>query len=276
MADTWTSEAPVASQRLDAWGWIRCVRRGLPAVIVTFGCLGILLLVRLIERPFFEPARPITPGITRFVCHTVLWLLGIRHEVLGQPMRHIPGAMIANHASWLDIFALNASARVYFVAKLEVSGWFGIGWLARATGTLFIRRARQDAREHHDVVRERLLAGHLLLFFPEGTSTDGRRVLKFKSTLFSGFFAKELRTECWIQPITIAYTAPLGADPRFYSWYGNSRFGPHLIQVLASRRQGRIRVTYHDPLRVADFADRKHLAGAAENIVRLCHRAALD
>ncbi|WP_367998774.1 lysophospholipid acyltransferase family protein, partial [Photobacterium sanguinicancri] len=50
------------------------------------------------------------------------------------------GAVVANHSSWLDIFALNARKRIYFVSKAEVAKWPGIGWLARATGTVFINR----------------------------------------------------------------------------------------------------------------------------------------
>ncbi len=57
----------------------------------------------------------------------------------------VPGALVANHSSWLDIFVLNAAEPVYFVSKAEVAGWPGIGWLARATGTLFIRRDPREA-----------------------------------------------------------------------------------------------------------------------------------
>ena len=178
------------------------------------------------------------------------------------------GAVVANHSSWLDIFALNARKRIYFVSKSEVAAWPGIGWLARATGTVFIARATRAAKEQRKLFEDRLHAGHKLLFFPEGTSTDGRRVLLFKSTLFAAFFTNELRDEMWIQPVSVAYSAPPGEDARFYGWWGDMEFGPHLLKVLAQSPHGAVDVTYHAPLRVADFPDRKALAATCEAAVR--------
>ena len=99
-----------------------------------------------------------------------------RRIVVGGALLVGAGAMVANHSSWLDIFALNAAKRLYFVSKSEVAGWPVIGWLARATGTVFIKRKQRDAMRHIEVLRDRFLAGHTLLFFPEGTSTDGLRI----------------------------------------------------------------------------------------------------
>jgi 1-acyl-sn-glycerol-3-phosphate acyltransferase len=178
------------------------------------------------------------------------------------------GAVVANHASWLDIFALNARKRIYFVAKSEVAGWPGIGWLARATGTLFIKRARGEAHDQVALFKERLAYGHRLLFFPEGTSTDGMQVLPFKSTLFAAFFDQELHDKIAIQPVTVNYRAPEGADPRFYGWWGDMEFGAHLLSILAMRQQGVVTVVYHPPVQLADFADRKQLAKTLEETVR--------
>jgi 1-acyl-sn-glycerol-3-phosphate acyltransferase len=201
-------------------------------------------------------------------------VLGIRHEVVGGPMRG-RGAVVANHSSWLDIFALNAVKRVYFVSKSEVAGWPGIGWLARATGTVFIERNPARAREQTTLFETRLLLGHKLLFFPEGTSTDGLQVLPFKTTLFQAFFDPDLRDRIAVQPVSVTYHAPTGADPRFYGWWGDMSFGSHLLATLAPARQGRVRVTYHAPLDVADFDGRKALAAACEAAVRAGHNDSL-
>jgi 1-acyl-sn-glycerol-3-phosphate acyltransferase len=83
---------------------------------------------------------------------------------------------VANHAGWLDIFTLNAVQRVYFVSKSEVAAWAGVGVLARVTGTVFIDRQARQAAEQARMLQDRLAAGHRLLFFPEGTSSDARRV----------------------------------------------------------------------------------------------------
>ncbi len=273
---TWTGEdTPNEPLRLRFGDWLRVLWRGAFLGLVTFGGLAAMLILRLIERPLHGAARPWTPSLTLFVCRAAFRVMNIDYLCHGAPMDH-RGAVVANHSSWLDIFALNRDARIYFVSKSEVSAWPGIGWLARATGTVFIRRSARDAAKQKRTFEERLTLGHKLLFFPEGTSTDGLRVLPFKPTLFAAFFAPELREITWVQPVTVAYTAPDGAETRFYGWWGDMDFGPHLLKTLAASKQGRVDVTWHDPLKVADFPDRKALAKAAEIAVRSAHTPSLE
>ena len=273
MSTTWDSEDPPEQRRITALGWLRVVLRAPPLAVLVFGGLAVLLLVRLVERPLCGLHRPVTPYITQVVCRGALIILGIRYVVSGKPMTE-RGGVVANHSSWLDIFALNAAKRIYFVSKSEVAGWPGIGWLARATGTVFIERNRARAQEQTELFKARLLAGHKLLFFPEGTSTDGLRVLPFKTTLFEAFLADGLREEISIQPVTVNYIAPKGAEARFYGWWGDMAFGSHLLATLAPARQGRIEVIYHTPVKVSDHANRKALARATEDAVRQGHHVA--
>ena len=264
---SWAGVPDLPPPRVGPAGWLRVAARGVPLALTTFGGLAVLLLVRQVERPLHGPRRPWTPHITQAVCRMAFVWLGMGRTVTGQVMTQ-EGIVVANHGSWLDIFALNASKRIYFVSKAEVARWPGIGWLARATGTLFIARDRREARAQQALLADRLHRGHKLLFFPEGTSTDGVRVLPFKTTLFASLFAEGLREGAWVQPVTVAYHPPEGEDARFYGWWGGMGFGAALLRVLAARRQGRVAVTYHAPLRVAAFADRKALARAAEARVR--------
>ena len=263
MSKTWYSQTVPALEKFGVVGWLRVVARGAPLVSLIFGGLVLLLLVRLAERPLCGLRRPVTPWITQGVCRGTLALLGIGYHTHGQLMDD-PGIVVSNHVSWLDIFALNAGQRIYFVAKTDVAGWPGIGWLARATGTAFIRRDPAQARAQVETFRSRLVAGHLLMLFPEGTSTDGLQVLPFKSTLFAALTEPGLA----VQPVSIVYTAPPGADPRFYGWWGDMGFGPHLLAVLARARQGRVTIRYHPPVQVADHFGRKALARVAEDAVR--------
>ncbi len=262
---------PVA---VGAFGWGLVALRGVSVVAVMLAGLALMLLLRLLERPLSGLRRPVTPWITVLVCRLSLWLLGIRLDVEGAQMRR-KGAVVANHASWLDILVLNARGRVCFVAKEEVAGWPGISWLARATRTVFIKRDRRAAAEQVALFRTRLLAGHKLLFFPEGTSTDSRRVLPFRPTLFAAFFDEALRDDIHIQPVSVAYLAPAGQDPRFYGWWGEMSLGESLVKVLAARPQGRVRMVYHAPVAVRDFAGRKQLAAHCEARVREGLEAAL-
>ncbi len=270
MSKTWQSDVPPEHIQITPAGWLRVVLRAIALFLLVFGGLIILLLVRLIERPLYGLHRPVTPRITQTVCRGALRIMGLRHRFSGTPMTE-RGAVVANHSSWLDIFALNAVKRIYFVSKSEVAGWPGIGWLARATGTVFVERNPARAREQTQMFQDRLLAGHKLLFFPEGTSTDGLQVLTFKTTLFQSFFAPELKDVIAVQPVSVRYHAPEGHERRFYGWWGDMSFGAHLLITLAPAQQGLVEVIYHNPLTVADFDNRKALAKACEETVRAGH-----
>ena len=269
MNPTWRSENQTTFGPIGPLGWIVALCRGIVLALVLFSGLVLLLLLRLIERPLFGVHRPWTPWITVMVCRAALRIIGLPVQSSGKPMRH-PGVIVANHSSWLDIFVLNAAQPLYFVSKSEVARWPGIGWLARATGTVFVERDRKQAKVHQQVFEDRLRAGHRLLFFPEGTSSDGRRVLGFKPTLFAAVFSPDL-AGLSVQPVTVAYHAPDGRDARHYGWWGDMDFGPHLLQMLATLGHGRVQVTWHAPLAVDDFSGRKDLSFAAEAAVRGSH-----
>lgn len=268
MSMVWNDGSTPEAVKVTPLGWLRAVLRGLAVLAVILLGLVFMLLLRLIEKPLFGLVRPVTPWITQAVCTTTLALLGLRLRLSGEQMKRRKGAVVANHSSWLDIFVLNARKNIYFVSKAEVAGWPGVSWLAKATGTVFIERDRKQAGAQVEMFRTRLGAGHKLLFFPEGTSTDGRRVIPFKTTLFAAFFDEALRAEMHIQPVTVIYRAPRGRDARFYGWWGSQDLGPHLLKVLAQRRNGEVELVYHEPVQVSEFADRKALAAYCEKTVR--------
>ncbi|MEI6098362.1 MAG: lysophospholipid acyltransferase family protein [Alphaproteobacteria bacterium] len=262
----WLQDRP-ALQGLGLTDWVRLLLRGV--VLGTVVAIGLLLLIclRLVERPLFGLVRPWTPQITRLVSRMAFPILSMGYTVRGQPMvAH--GAIVANHSSWIDVFALNAAQCLYFVAKSEVANWAFIGRLARSTGTVFIARKSTESRAQKAVFETRLRAGHRLAFFPEGTSTDGLRVLTFKSTLFAAFYTHGLDHIMQIQPVSVRYLAPVGRDARFYGWWGDMTFAGHLMQVLACKRPGRVEVIFHDPVAVDAFGDRKLLAAHCEHVIR--------
>lgn len=259
---SWTSDQPPPHTKLGPRDWARVVRRAVPMAVLVFGGLGVLMTVRMVEAPLHGRHRPWTPRITRTVCRGALRLMGLRRTAIGDMMQG-HGGLVSNHVSWLDIFVLNAGGCVTFVSKAEVAGWPGIGWLARATGTLFIARTRGEAASHVASIRARLEDGQTLVFFPEGTSSDGQQVLPFKPTLFAPFVA----TGMALQSVTLSYRAPAGADPRTYGWWGDMDFAPHLLATLAVPRHGQVVVTYH-PVVPSDLqTDRKALARALQEQV---------
>ena len=242
---------------------VRFVVRLILLITVIYSLLAVFLLIRAFEWPF---GRKLTPEITRLVCHLCLKILGITQKVHGNPMNGM-GSVVANHSSWIDIFVLNASQRIFFVSKSEVRNWFGIGILGQVTGTVFIERRMRQSLVQKGIFFERLQQGDKLLFFPEGTSTDGQQVVPFKSTLFAALFEPELKDRLFVQPVSVYYKAPEGKDPRFYAWWGNLNMWQHLQSVLSAPSNGSVTVTYHEPVRVSDYANRKELAKKCEDIV---------
>ncbi len=265
----WREEAP-SPWVIGAAGWLRVIWRGVTLALVAYTGLLLLLLLRLIERPIYGMARPWTPYITQGVCKSAYVIMGIKTWRSGTPMAQ-RGAIVANHGSWMDIFTLNAADRIYFVSKEDVARWPAIGWLARATGTLFITRKGSEAKLQQAQLEARLRAGHRLLFFPEGTSTDAVRILPFKSTLFAAFYTHGMAQTMHIQPVTVVYHPANGMDPRHYGWWGNMDFAGHLLKMLSARTQGSAEVIFHAPVAVDDFDGRKALAAYCEATIRAAH-----
>lgn len=239
-------------------------------LLVTF----ILLPLQWVAVKLGLPARKSIPHrYHRFVCR----LFGVRISVLGVP---VGGGvlMTANHAGWLDIPILSAVAPVSFVSKSEVGGWPFFGTLARLQRTIFIRRERAKTLEGRDTIRRRLLAGDALVIFPEGTSSDGNRVLPFRSALMSAAEiplredAAHHVVHAPVQPVTLAYVGlhgmPMGRETRpLFAWYGDMELVPHLWESL---KTGPIDVTvaFHPALTIDEAGGRKPLARRCEALVR--------
>ncbi|MDF2232106.1 lysophospholipid acyltransferase family protein [Albimonas sp. CAU 1670] len=256
---SWAGPPPPPLPRATAWGTIAAyVRLGL-AILTTVVLLSIYLVFKGIERVI--PAFRARERVQRLWARTMGRLVGLSVTVTGEPMPH-GGALVANHSSWSDIFVLVGAARMTFVSKAEVRAWPVVGWIAAVCGTVFVERKRSAAKAQEAEMRARMIAGERLLFFPEGTSTDNRRVLHFRSTLFAALTAPELRDVAWVQPVSVVYrTNPATTLPdTFYGWWGDMEFGPHVWSLLTRSFGGEAEVVFHDPIRVADMPDRKKLA----------------
>ena len=173
--------------------------------------------------------------------------LGLGYVRHGEPMRR-GGAFVANHSSWIDIVALQRAAAPFLVSKAEVRGWPVIGHIGRAIGTMFIDRRPAEAKRQEAQLFARLARGDRMAIFPEGTSTDGQRVLPFKSALFGVFFAPELQGRIAVQPVSIAYRPRPGLPAAFYGWWGEMDFASHLRDVMARSTGGVVELTFHPPL----------------------------
>lgn len=261
---TWRDVSEPALPLPGLIGWLRAVPRLLAVGATILLGLVAFFILRLVELPF---GRMASPRVVQIVCRIVLPVIGLRLSVRGKPSRE-PAAVVANHAGWMDIFTLGAADRIFFVAKNEVAHWPGIGFLARVTGSLFVERRPAAAGRQRSELAARLRLGDRVLFFPEGTSSDGLRILPFKSSLFAAFLEDGLRDRLLVQPVAVRYHAPGGQRASHYAWWGDMDFGRSLLEVFAAPGGGRVEVAFCAPVRVAAFSDRKELARVCEAEIR--------
>jgi 1-acyl-sn-glycerol-3-phosphate acyltransferase len=216
--------------------------------------------------------------------HRVLCkVIGVRIHEIGTRTRESPALILANHASWLDIPVIGAMTPVVFVAKSEVATWPVFGLLAKLQRTIFIERERRHktgeaARE----MAERLRGGDAVLLFPEGTSSDGVRILPFRSALIGAVhhaIGDSTHHQVTVQPVSVAYVGiggvPVGRALRDkVAWYGDADLLPHLFNVVAAGAVD-VTVSWGEPVATDISADRKQIAREAEAAVRRMSARAL-
>lgn len=140
--------------------------------------------------------------------------------------------LVANHVSWLDIFVILSARRVHFVSKQEVRKWPVIGWLAWRAGTLFIRRERKSDTARITKEMRRLLDDDAwVAMFPEGTSTDGSRLLRFLPSLFQPAVALGLP----VVTAALRYRTPEGSFTAAAAYADELSFGRSLWNITAER-----------------------------------------
>ncbi|MBX8782171.1 1-acyl-sn-glycerol-3-phosphate acyltransferase [Ochrobactrum sp. GRS2] len=214
-------------------------------------------------------------SLPRFFHRRAAWLLGFRVKVKGEMVQDRPLLLVANHVSWSDIVVLSSVANVCFIAKSEVRKWPVFGTFAVLQRTVFVEREKKGrtAQQASDIAL-RLAGGDAMVLFPEGTTSDGNRVLPFKTSLFGAAHAaiREAGEEqVIVQPVSIAYTGvhgmPMGRFHRpIASWPGDVQLMPHLKGIL---KEGAIdvEIRFGEPMRVSADTSRKELARIMEERV---------
>jgi 1-acyl-sn-glycerol-3-phosphate acyltransferase len=191
-------------------------------------------------------------------------IVGLDVRTFGSPSAARPTLFVSNHSSYLDITVLGSLIEGSFVAKSEVGTWPLFGLLARLQRTVFVDRRARNSASHRDDMKGRLEAGDSLVLFPEGTSSDGNRVLPFKSTLFAVAGLRVEGTPLVVQPVSVAAARldgiPLGRTLRCaYAWYGGMELARHLWAMVGLGRL-EVEVEFHEPVTVERFGSRKALA----------------
>ncbi len=239
-------------------GLARMALRLLAAILWTLACMPIQsALLRLPGRGKERFARLYWAGVAR--------LIGLRITAIGRPAsdQARPVIFIANHSSWLDIVALGATVPACFIAKSEIAGWPGIGLVAKLGRTVFVSRNRGKTAAEADALAARLDAGDNLLLFPEGTTSDGARVLPFRSS-FLNIASHPARPA--VQPVTLVYdrldNLPVCRRNRpLISWYGDMEIASHFASI--GRHSLHATIIFDEKL-MTPLPERKRLAALLE------------
>lgn len=201
--------------------------------------------------------------ISRWSAH-ILHILNVRLIISGSPpaANSAPAMFVANHVSWLDIWAINAVRTVHFVAKSEVRDWPLIGWLAEQAGVIFIERARRrDTSRVASAGAMALRQGQSLCVFPEGTTSDGTHLHPFRSSLLQS--AVEAAAPVW--PVTIKYLLDDGMPNTRVAYAGDTSLAESMRAIL-SHREILLHLVFSEPI-ASLGRDRRELADQAEAVI---------
>lgn len=201
-------------------------------------------------------------------------LLGVRITVAGSTDGLDTSArfIVSNHLGYLDGIVLASLFPVIFVTKRQVRRWPVIGQLLTLLEIIFIdRENKNDILRIVNRISKTLRKETNVLVFPEGTSTNGEKLLPFQSA----FFAGPLMAHAAVVPVTLTYTfidqQPVSAAnrDRIY-WYGDMSFAPHLWNLLAASRI-EVSVKIHPALETSnlrnDSLNRKQLSQACHDVI---------
>ena len=198
----------------------------------------------------------------------LLWLVNINVEVNGKKIeKKIPTLYVSNHLSYIDIPVLGSILDGKFVAKNEISSWPLIGYLSKIGNTVFIDRNLNFLKKNKSIIFDNLSKGYNIILFPEGTTSDGIRVLRFKSSLLSSIQQKNIL----IQPIVIKYKSINGMPLNRWlkpiiAWYGDMALKPHIINLL-KLFSIKVKITFLTPVNSKEFTNRKDMTSFLHHVI---------
>lgn len=178
---------------------MRFLRFGWRAIVlIVWIMVGLLTLT--VVFPWLPEARR-QPIIQRW-SQLLVAACGVKTQSLGHMLTGQPVLFVANHVSWLDIFVINVYRPTVFVAKSEIRRWPVLGWLVAGAGTVFIERHQRHAIKEVAQQMQKNFTNQLAVgLFPEGTTSEGKVVKPFHSSLFQ----TAIETAVDIQPIALRY-----------------------------------------------------------------------
>jgi 1-acyl-sn-glycerol-3-phosphate acyltransferase len=208
-------------------------------------------------------------------------LVGINLVFTGvAPEKRSPMIYMANHQSYLDPWLLYSFLKGACVSKAEHAEVKLMGGILGSVGTIFVRRnaGGKFIPQAHDQLVKTLNAGRNVIVFPEGTTSDGSKILPFRngvlSVMFNNLSGTELKPHVRAQGFAIAVTHVNGQavseNPSLrdkFAWYGDTNGLSHLWCLLKTKNM-RVEVTGLPVMDPDHYAGRKEFARAAEELIR--------
>ncbi len=204
------------------------------------------------KRFFFLFYKLLFSGLTK--------IFGIKIKLSGIPKTNRV-LFVSNHISYLDILILGSSIDALFVAKADIKNWPIINKICSIGKTIFVERENiKSIRNQMKLIEKNMNDGFNVILFPEGTSSDGSKVLRFKSSLFEIISSRKLK-DYSIQPISISYNKldglPLDKIFRpFLAWFGAMDLATHAWKFLGLGAS-EVNIHFHNSKKFSDFVDRK-------------------
>lgn len=249
-----------------------------PASLRAGAKIAVLVLVSAMMMPVQWLVLRITKGPRAFVLPR-LWhrclcaTFGIEAEVVGRPRNASRTLYVGNHISHFDILLLGNLLDARFIAKDDMERWPGMRFVGGLGQTLFISRRARDAANVASSIAAQMRPDHSLVLFAEGTTSSGKEVAPFKSSLFSLFMDRRTDSSAWtVQPFTLDIVAvdgrALSADGKRdgYAFYGDMDAGAH-VQHFLRMSGARVRVVFHAPMSIPSEIDRKALSAQLHAVV---------
>ena len=212
--------------------------------------------------------KRISQKLVRIFHKLVLWLINIDVEVIGnRNLNNVPTLYVSNHLSYLDIPVLGSAINGRFIAKNEISNWPIIGYLSKVGETIFTNRNLRFLKTNKSIISDYISRGDNIILFPEGTTSDGIRVLKFKSSLLTSLEQKNI----FIQPIVINYESINGMPLNRWlkpiiAWYGDMDLQLHLINIL-KLFSIKAKITMLPALNGRNFSNRKDMTSTLHHAI---------
>ncbi len=231
-------------------GTIRAYTR----IVCIFTWLFLMFTFRIVCMPLtlFSPTanEALRRSVMRVFSKGALLLLGIRIEIRGNPP-FPPYLLASNHLAVIDVLVLGSILGPIFISQGAVAAWPFIGWVTRATETIFIDRKKlRDVLRVNQLIADKLDAGNGIVIFPEATTSEGLELLPFKPALFEA----PIQANRPVHYASLSYESPPGAPSAIDTivWHDGVSFMSHFMRLATLRRSKAIVVFCDRPITAGD------------------------